>query len=131
MVTYYATGQVTHYKSCHCFDNLLVIICSEQIMSEYSQLLATSDMGLKPCTDVASNLLAIDLRLNIRKAYDGSQQKFQQTQYFTSNPLISQSLISSKTYAQSSAMSKSQENTHLHATSVRGLRHSQQRFQIY
>ena len=32
---------------------------------------------VKPCTDVACNLLAIDLRLNIRIACDGLQHKFQ------------------------------------------------------
>ena len=38
---------------------------------------------LKPCTDVASSLLAIDLRLNVRIAFDGLQQKFQHAKYFT------------------------------------------------
>ena len=40
----------------------------------------SNDQGfkiIKSCTDVASNLLAIDLRLDIRIACDGLQQKFQ------------------------------------------------------
>ena len=44
----------------------------------------------KPCTDVASNLLAIDLRLNVQIAPDGLQMKFQNAEYFTCNPLIPQ-----------------------------------------
>ena len=49
--------------------------------------------SLKPCTDVASNLFAIDLRLNVRIACDGLQQKFRHAEYFTCNPLISQSIL--------------------------------------
>ena len=49
---------------------------------------------LKPCTDVASNLLAIDLRLNVRIACDGLQQKFQHAEYFTCDPLITQPILS-------------------------------------
>ena len=47
----------------------------------------------KPCTDVASNLLAIDLRLNVRIAFDDLQQKFQHAEYFTCDPLISQAIL--------------------------------------
>ena len=32
---------------------------------------------IKPCTDVASNLLVIDLRLDALTACDGLQQEFQ------------------------------------------------------
>ena len=37
---------------------------------------------LKPCTDVARNLLVIDLHLNVRIACNGFQQKFQHAEYF-------------------------------------------------
>ena len=33
-------------------------------------------LALKPCIDVASNLLGIDLQLDVRIACDGLQQKF-------------------------------------------------------
>ena len=45
-------------------------------------------IGLKPWTDVASNLLAIDLQLDVQIACDGLQQKFQHDKYFTGDPLI-------------------------------------------
>ena len=48
---------------------------------------------LKPCTDVVSNLLVIDLGWNVRIACDGLQQKFQHAEYFTCDPLISQSIL--------------------------------------
>ena len=48
---------------------------------------------VKLCTDVASHLLAIDLRLDVRTACDGLQQKFQHGEYFTCDPLISQSIL--------------------------------------
>ena len=34
-------------------------------------------------TDVANNLLAIDLRLDVQIACDGLQQRFQHAEYFT------------------------------------------------
>ena len=48
---------------------------------------------LNPFTDVASNLLAIDLRLDIQIACDGLQQKFKHAEYFTGDPLIYQSIF--------------------------------------
>ena len=45
-------------------------------------------MCAEPCTDVASNLLAIDLQLAVQIACDGLQQKFQNAEYFTCDPLI-------------------------------------------
>ena len=48
---------------------------------------------LKPCMDTASNLLVIDLQLDIQIACDGLQEKFQHTEYFTCNLLISQSIL--------------------------------------
>ena len=48
---------------------------------------------LKPCTDVASNLLAIDLRLDVRIACDGLQQKFQHAEYFICDQLITQPIL--------------------------------------
>ena len=47
-----------------------------------------------PAQDVASNSLAIDLRLYVRNACNGLQQRFQHAEYFTCNPLISQSISS-------------------------------------
>ena len=44
---------------------------------------------LKPCTDVASILLPIDLRLDIQIACDGLQH----AKYFTCDPLISQPIV--------------------------------------
>ena len=41
---------------------------------------------IKPCTDVASNLLVIGLQLDVRIASDGLQQKSQHAEYFTCNP---------------------------------------------
>ena len=38
-------------------------------------------MNVKPCTDVASNLLAIDLRLDVRIACDALKQKFQHAEH--------------------------------------------------
>ena len=37
----------------------------------------------KPCTHVASNLLAIDLQLYVQIVCDGLQLKFQHAEYFT------------------------------------------------
>ena len=51
-------------------------------------------VGLKPCTDVASNLLVIDLQVDVRMACDGLQQKFQHAGFFTCEFLISQSIFS-------------------------------------
>ena len=45
---------------------------------------------LKPCTDITSNLLGIDLRLDVQIVCDGLQQKFQYAEYSTCEPLISQ-----------------------------------------
>ena len=53
-----------------------------------SLLEITQILYLKPCTDLVSNLLAIDWRL-VRIACDGLQQKFQHAEYFMYNPLIS------------------------------------------
>ena len=44
--------------------------------------------GHKPCTDVASSLLAIELQLDVRIACNGLQQKFQHAEYFACHPLI-------------------------------------------
>ena len=44
---------------------------------------------LKPCTDVASNLLVIDLRFDVQIACDGLPQKIEHAGYFTCDPLIS------------------------------------------
>ena len=41
----------------------------------FSLLLHDQGIPQKPCTDVASNLLAIDLRLDVCIACDGLQQK--------------------------------------------------------
>ena len=43
---------------------------------------------IKPCTDVACNLPAIDLRLDIRIACNSLQQKFHHAEYFTCDLLI-------------------------------------------
>ena len=48
---------------------------------------------VKPRTDVASNLLAIDLRLDVRIACGGLQQKFQNAEYFTCDTLITQPIL--------------------------------------
>ena len=45
-------------------------------------------------THVARNLLAIQLRLDIRIAWDDFQQKFQHAEYFTCDPLITQPTVS-------------------------------------
>ena len=50
-------------------------------------------LTFKLCTDVASNLVAIDLRLDVRIACDGLQQKFQRAEYFTCDPLITQPIF--------------------------------------
>ena len=44
-------------------------------------------------TDVASNFLAIDLRLDVQIACEGLQHKFQHAEYFTCDSLISQSIL--------------------------------------
>ena len=49
---------------------------------------------LKPCTDVASNFVVIDLGLDVRIACDDLQQKFQHAEYFTCDPLNTRPLIS-------------------------------------
>ena len=55
---------------------------------------------IKPCTDVAINLLAIDCRLDVPIACDCLQQKFQYAEYFTCDPLITQPiLIQSKRFS--------------------------------
>ena len=48
---------------------------------------------IKPCTDLASNLLAIDWRLVVQIACDGLRQNFQHAEYFTCTPLISQTVF--------------------------------------
>ena len=40
----------------------------------------------KPCTDIASNLLAIELQLDVRIACNGLQQKFQHAVYLHAIP---------------------------------------------
>ena len=45
---------------------------------------------LKPLTEVARNLLVINLLLDVPIAPDGLQKKFQHAEYFTCNPLIPQ-----------------------------------------
>ena len=49
--------------------------------------------GHKPWTDIASNLLAIELQLDVRIACNGLQQKFQHAEYFACDPLISQPIF--------------------------------------
>ena len=46
-----------------------------------------------PLTDVASNLIAIGLQLDVRVACDSLQLKFQPDEYFTCDPLISQLIL--------------------------------------
>ena len=53
-----------------------------------------SGMKIKPMADAASNLLAIDFRLDVRIACNDLQQKFKQTEYFTCNPLITRPISS-------------------------------------
>ena len=48
-------------------------------------------VNLKPCTDVASNLLVIDLRLVVWIACDGSKQKFKHAEHLTCDPLVNYS----------------------------------------
>ena len=60
---------------------------------QYNQGLLSLCLNLTPCTDVASHLLAIDLRLDVRIACDGLQQKFQHAEYFTCDPSISQPIL--------------------------------------
>ena len=48
---------------------------------------------LKPCTDVASSLLVVDVRLDVRIACDGLQHRFQHAEYSTCDPLITQPLF--------------------------------------
>ena len=50
-------------------------------------------LSVKPCTDVASNLLAIDLRLDVRIACNGLQLKVQHAEYFTCDPLVTQPIL--------------------------------------
>ena len=40
----------------------------------------------KPCTDIASNLLAIELQLDAQIACKGLQQKFQHAEYLHAIP---------------------------------------------
>ena len=47
----------------------------------------------KPLTDDARNLLAIDLRLDVRNYCDGLQPEFQHPEYFTCNSLITQAIV--------------------------------------
>ena len=53
----------------------------------------TKVLCLKPSTDVASNLIAIDLRFDVRITCAGLQQKFQHAEHFTCDPLISQPIF--------------------------------------
>ena len=48
---------------------------------------------LKPCIDIASNLVVIDLRLDIQIACDGLHQKFQNSEHLTCDPLIFQPVL--------------------------------------
>ena len=48
---------------------------------------------LKPMTDIARDLLAIDLRLDVRNYCNGLQQKFQHAEYFTCDSLITQPTV--------------------------------------
>ena len=47
------------------------------------------EIVVKPCTDVARDLFAIDSRFNVCIACDGLQQKFQNVEYFACDPLTS------------------------------------------
>ena len=59
-------------------DKYLVRFCSS----------ASSLLHVKSCTDVASNLLVVELRLDVQIACDNLQQKFQHAEYFTCDPVI-------------------------------------------
>ena len=64
------------------FGGFAVILLLYAILLETLTFLLRSNtciiyLLVKPCTDVASNLLAIDLRFNVQIACDGLQQKFQ------------------------------------------------------
>ena len=48
---------------------------------------------VNPCTDIASNLLVIDLQLDVQIACNGLQQTFQHAEYCTCDPLISQPIL--------------------------------------
>ena len=64
------------------------------LIGKYPQWLAKESLDiLKPFTDVASNLVVIDLRLDVRIACDDLQQKFQHAEYFTCDPSITQSIL--------------------------------------
>ena len=51
------------------------------------------EKGLGVSCDFATNLLVTELRLDIRIACDGLQQKFQHAEYFTCDHLISQPIF--------------------------------------
>ena len=48
---------------------------------------------LEPRAHVASNFIAIHLRLDVRNGCDGLQQKLQYAEYSTCNPLITQPIF--------------------------------------
>ena len=52
-----------------------------------------TEMSIQPCTDVASNLHAIGLRLDVQIGCNGLKQKFQHAEYFTCNRLIIQPIL--------------------------------------
>ena len=58
-----------------------------------SVVLRLTLLRVKPCTDVASNLRAIALQLDVRIACDGLQQKLQHAEYFTCDPPITQPIF--------------------------------------
>ena len=63
------------------------------VIVTYSIVTITFKYGgilVKPCADVASNLLAIDLRLDVRIACEYLEPKFQHAEHFTCDPLITQ-----------------------------------------
>ena len=64
------------------FIKALINILREELL--HSQLRHNVEhRHITPLTDIAHNLLAIDLQLDIRNNCEGLQQKFQHAEYFT------------------------------------------------
>ena len=61
--------------------------------AEHVAQVGSTMLAINPCTDVASHLLAIDLRLDVQIARDGLQQTFQHAEYFTCDSLITQPIF--------------------------------------
>ena len=69
----------------------LHVITNAQIVPVYTKYSAPN-LRCRYIADVAGNLLAIGLRLDVRIACNGLQQKFQHAEYFTCDPLIFQQI---------------------------------------